>query len=129
MIAQQPMRKRAGQNDGERGLLSRALELAAPDTPERALILARIGGALALGLGNIQEGRASIDASLDIARRIGDQKLEITALVEQSSLELWACEWQSSVDIAKSARALVAAHGDLWTRSRLDFQSCAANSC
>ncbi|MCH7739796.1 MAG: hypothetical protein IIC93_06580, partial [Chloroflexi bacterium] len=125
-IPEQIEPRRAGANDPERRLYSRALEVSPENSPAAALNLAKYGATLALGTGDFDAGRDAIARAIEIASRRGDARLEAQILLAQAALEAWATNWQKLAEITNRADSLIDAKVDPLISGRIGFLSCGA---
>ena len=67
-------------------LIARALELVSADSPRRGYLLSRYGGALGVEEADYEGAQAALSEALDIARREGDEVLELSALGQAAAV-------------------------------------------
>ncbi|PKB73402.1 MAG: hypothetical protein BZY75_02130 [SAR202 cluster bacterium Io17-Chloro-G7] len=94
-------------------LVSRALQLLPPATPEAGRLLARHGWCLSTETGDFQGARQSLDQAMAISQKTGDLELELQALGTAAQLDLYTLRLEDCK--AKSFRASEVARivGDL----------------
>ena len=85
-------------------LVQRALKLVQPDTPEAGNLLARYGLLLNLGAGDYQSANEAFSEALVVARREGDELLEMRTLAASADADWY--QLRSSDVLRKSMRAI-----------------------
>ncbi len=103
-VAETPLPPAAGRVTGVGPLLARALKLASPGSLEEARLLSRHGSVMGMEQGDYSAAREALDRALGIARREGDQGLEMRTLVAATDVDFYHLYYQDVLD--KSLRAI-----------------------
>ncbi len=93
-------------------LVSRALELAPPDSPEAARLLAVYGWFVGINQADADAAQEAFDRAGAIARRIGDPGLEIAALVNAQYVQMFHLRWEASAASGRRIVELATPRGD-----------------
>ena len=102
-VAEYPLHQIAGHHGGV-DLVSRALRLIDPDSPEAGRLLSRYVLGLGLGEGDYEGAMDAFDKALAIAQRTGDLALEMRTLAHSSDVDYWHLHLEET--IAKGLRAI-----------------------
>ena len=93
-------------------LVSRALELAPPDSPEAARLLAVYGWFAGINQPDADAAQEAFDRAVAIARRIGAPALEVAALVNAQYVQMFHLRWDESAASGRRILELAAPLGD-----------------
>ena len=102
-VAEYQFASSAGQRTGLAELISRALTLVPPDSPEAGRLLSRFGLIIATEEGEFEKASLAFDRALVIAEREADKTLEIWTLVNSSRAYLNQLQFQEAIERGKRA--------------------------
>ena len=88
-------------------LITRALALVPPDSHEAGRLLCHHGQRLGIAGGDYDGAQTALGQALVIARREGDDALELRILVDAISVENHHMHWQEVVEKASGVRQFV----------------------
>jgi len=100
-VAEYPLSLRGGTEMGE--LIGRALAMVAPDSHEAGRLLSRYGGVLGRTEGHYDGAQEGLSRALTIARREGDETLEMRTLAGAADLAYMHLRHEESLEWSLSA--------------------------
>ena len=110
-VAEHPFSILQGQTTGASRLITRALALVPPDSHEAGRLLSRYVAVLVIEEGQYEAAQEVFSQALDIARREGDEALEMRILAGATEPDFQYLRLQGA--LAKSLRAIeLAQHAD-----------------
>ncbi|MCI0830090.1 MAG: AAA family ATPase [Chloroflexi bacterium] len=119
-IAEFPLTTIAGHSSGATQLISKAIALVNPNSPEAGRLLSRLGIVAGQEEGDYEGAKVAFDNAVNIAQKTGDVALEMRTLAYAAQVDFFSLNWTDSLDKARRAvelgtrtedhRALVIAH-------------------
>jgi tetratricopeptide (TPR) repeat protein len=116
-VAEFPIRPGPGYQFGLNSLVEPALELAAPDSPERTRLLSIYGRVIGFEEGRYDQAERAFDQALVIAERLGDAALEMSILADAANVQFFHSRYQEA--LRSSLRSIGFAHSVDDPRSEL----------
>ena len=96
-VAEFPIRPGPGYQFGLNSLVEPALELAAPDSPERSRLLSIYGRVIGFEEGKYDQAEMAFDQALVIAERLGDVALEMSIRADAANVQFFHSRYQEAL--------------------------------